>query len=73
MQIRCYRCGWSFSLSREQTEFALQSAKAKGGKHSDIHCPQCRTVNKIPLKQLEQSLPPARPAPPTDPGSGGGT
>jgi hypothetical protein len=63
MQLRCYRCGWSFSLSREQVEFALADAKAKGGKHHDIRCTRCRTVNKIPVQQLERSAP--RPAAPS--------
>jgi hypothetical protein len=58
MQLRCYRCGWSFSLSREQVEFALESTKAKGGQHYDVHCTRCRTVNKVPLKRLEMSAPP---------------
>ncbi|HMK09061.1 MAG TPA: hypothetical protein VK449_08550 [Anaerolineales bacterium] len=57
MQLRCYRCSWSFSLSREQVDFALATAREKGGDHYDIHCPRCRTVNKVPLKQLEQASP----------------
>jgi uncharacterized Zn finger protein len=61
MQLRCYRCGWSFSLSREQVDFAIQTTQAKGGNHYDVHCTRCRTVNKVPLKQLEQSAP--RPSP----------
>jgi uncharacterized Zn finger protein len=64
MQLRCYRCGWSFSLSQEQVEFALESARAKGGVHYDVHCTRCRTVNKVPVKQLEKAAPrPAAPAP----------
>jgi hypothetical protein len=63
MQLRCYRCGWSFSLSREQVAFALEAARAKGGEHYDVRCTRCRTVNKVPLKQLEKEAPrPAAPA-----------
>ena len=61
MQLRCYRCGWSFSLSREQVDFALETTRAKGGQHYDVHCTRCRTVNKVPVKQLEKAAP--RPAP----------
>jgi len=57
MQLRCYRCGWSFSLSQEQVDFALQSTRAKSGNHYDVRCTRCRTVNKVPLAQLEKSLP----------------
>ena len=64
MQLRCYRCGWSFSLSREQVEFALEATRAKGAQHYDVHCTRCRTVNKVPLKQLEKGTPrPAAAAP----------
>lgn len=57
MQYRCYRCGWSFSLSGEQVEFALDTVRAEGGKHYDLRCTRCRTVNKVPLKQLERAAP----------------
>ncbi len=64
MQLRCYRCSWSFSLSREQVEFALETTRTKGGDHYDVHCTRCRTVNKVPIKQLEKAAPhPAAPAP----------
>jgi len=57
MQLRCYRCSWSFSLSKEQVDFALQTTKAKGGSHYDVRCTRCRTVNKVPLLQLEKAAP----------------
>lgn len=66
MQLRCYRCGWSFSLSREQVEFALETTLSKGGAHYDVRCTRCRTVNKVPLKQLQKAAP--RPAQPPAPG-----
>jgi phage FluMu protein Com len=45
--------------------FALESVRAKSGDHYDMRCPRCRTVNKVPLKQLEREAPP-----PAAPGSG---
>lgn len=57
MQLRCYRCGWSFSLSREQVDFALEALRAKGDKHYDVRCTRCRTVNKVSLQQLERAAP----------------
>jgi len=57
MQLRCYRCSWSFSLSQEQVDFALQTTRSKGGDHYDVRCTRCRTVNKVPLGQLEKSVP----------------
>jgi len=65
MQLRCYRCGWSFSLSQEQVDFALQTTRDKGGDHYDVRCTRCRTVNKVPMKQLERGAP-RSPATPTE-------
>ncbi len=58
MQVRCYRCGWSFGIKREEINFALQSIKESGGTHYDIPCPRCRHKNRIPLEQLERAAPP---------------
>jgi phage FluMu protein Com len=38
--------------------FALETARSKGGSHYDVRCTRCRTVNKVPFKQLEKELPP---------------
>jgi hypothetical protein len=72
MQLRCYRCGWSFALKPEEIRFALEALEASGGKHYDARCPRCRQANKISLEQLRRGAPrpPAGeanpPAPPSD-------
>lgn len=56
MNTRCYRCGWSFSLSREVIENAVANA---GNDNIHVeHCPRCRQVIKIPIQQLRRALPP---------------
>jgi phage FluMu protein Com len=41
----------------------VETTRAKGGQHYDVHCTRCRTVNKVPLKQLQKAgPPPAAPA-----------
>jgi hypothetical protein len=55
MNTRCYRCGNSFSLSREVVESAV--ATAGDQKNFVVHCPRCRTANKVPMQQLKRSLP----------------
>lgn len=57
MQIRCYRCGWSFALKREEVAYALETVKAEGGNHYDVRCQRCRHSNRISLEQLERAAP----------------
>jgi hypothetical protein len=56
MNVRCYRCGWSNSLSREAIEEAAVSSA--GQKAHVIHCPRCRQAIRIPMDQIMRALPP---------------
>ncbi len=56
MNTRCYRCGWSFSLSREAMEEAAVSSV--GQKAHVIHCPRCRQAIRVPMDQILHALPP---------------
>src|SRR5438270_11138234 len=56
MNTRCYRCGWSFSLSREALEEA--AVGSAGQKAHVIHCPRCRQAISIPMDQIMRALPP---------------
>lgn len=57
MNTRCYHCGWSFSLSREQAAGALAELKASGSRLYVAYCPKCRRALKIPLEQIERAVP----------------
>ncbi len=57
MQIRCYRCGWSFAIKREEAAFALEALEETGGTHYDSSCPRCRHSNRISLEQLRKAAP----------------
>jgi phage FluMu protein Com len=59
MQMRCYRCGWSFAIKREEIAFAVESLEESGGNHYDARCPRCRHSNRISLEQLRRVAPPA--------------
>jgi phage FluMu protein Com len=61
MQLRCYQCGWSFGISKEEIAAALEALQASGGTHYDAHCPRCKRANKVSLEQLKRSLPRPRP------------
>jgi phage FluMu protein Com len=57
MQLRCYRCGWSFGIKKEEITFAIEALEESGGVHYDIRCPRCRHANKISLEQLKRAAP----------------
>ncbi len=57
MHLRCYRCSWSFDVKREEVAEAVKTLEQAGGTHFDVHCPRCRSVNKVPIDQLRRSLP----------------
>ena len=57
MQLRCYRCGWSFAIKKEEIAFAVEALEESGGVHYDVRCPRCRHTNKIPLEQLQRAAP----------------
>ena len=57
MQIRCYRCGWSFALKKEELAFAVEALEESGGVHYDVRCQRCRHTNKLSLEQLKKFAP----------------
>jgi phage FluMu protein Com len=57
MQIRCYRCNWSFALKKEEIAFALEALEESNGNHYDVRCPRCRHMNRVSLEQLKQAAP----------------
>ena len=58
MNARCYRCGWSFTLSRETIAAAVTNADPQGDKFHVEACPRCKQAIKLPLDQLRRALPP---------------
>ncbi len=57
MQIRCYRCNWSFSIKTEEIQFALEALEESGGNHYDVRCQRCRHINRVSLEQLRKAAP----------------
>ena len=58
MNARCYRCGWSFTLTRETIAAAVANADPQGDKFHVEPCPHCKQAIKLPLDQLRRALPP---------------
>jgi phage FluMu protein Com len=57
MQVRCYRCNASYSIGRDELQFALEALEESNGKHYDSRCPRCRQTNKISIEQLRHAVP----------------
>lgn len=57
MQLRCYRCGWSFAIKKEELAFALSALEESEGNHYDVRCPRCRHMNRVSLEQLQKFAP----------------
>ncbi len=56
MNTRCYRCGRSFTIGREEIEAAAVASAGK--KFHVVYCPNCRTAIKMPMEQVMRELPP---------------
>lgn len=57
--IRCFKCGWAWSLNAHEVAAALEAAQAEHHtKHHMIECPNCRRANKVSIKQLRRYAPP---------------
>ena len=56
MNVRCYRCGWSWSLSHDTLEEA--AVNAAGQAAYVIHCPRCRQAIRVPMDQIMRAWPP---------------
>ena len=57
MQLRCYRCGWSFAIKKDEMAFALEALEESGGSHYDSRCPRCRHTNRVSIEQLRKAAP----------------
>jgi hypothetical protein len=57
MNIRCYRCGWSFSMSRDAISAAVIQAQTTKSKYHVEHCPKCRQAIKVSVDQLKRAAP----------------
>lgn len=57
MQVRCQRCSFMFTLSRDAIATALTEAQKAQAKHYNVECPKCRRQIKVPVKQLQRFHP----------------
>lgn len=71
MQLRCYRCGWSFAIKKDEIAFALEALEESKGNHYDVRCPRCRHMNRVSIEQLRKAAPRPEPGEPETPSTAG--
>ena len=57
MQVRCQRCSWVFTMSRDSIGIAVAEAEQSHVEYYQALCPKCRHVIKIQVKELRRRLP----------------
>lgn len=57
LNIKCFYCGKSFTLSPETVAAWLEANKEEKPKHYSAQCTFCRKTIKVQVKQLERGLP----------------
>lgn len=62
MLVRCQRCGYGFTMSREAVEAALEQIEEDPAKHYNVECPKCRRQIKVPVKRLRRLASRQRPS-----------
>lgn len=58
LKATCFKCHWTWSLTREAAQAALDSLD-EDDKYFTLRCPQCGRANKVARQQLERAIPPA--------------
>jgi len=59
MQVRCQKCGWTFTLSRDAINAIMEEIKESKPTHYMIDCPKCRQAIKVQTRQLRRHYHPA--------------
>jgi hypothetical protein len=54
MQVRCQKCGWSFTLGREAIATIMEEIGESKTKHYRIDCPKCRQGIKVQTRMLKR-------------------
>jgi uncharacterized protein YlaI len=55
MQIRCQKCGWSFTLGRDAIANIMEQIKDNNPTHYMIDCPKCRHGIKVQTRLLKRA------------------
>ena len=54
LQIRCQKCGWSFTLGRNAITSIMDEIQESKATHYKVDCPKCRQGIKVQVNQLKR-------------------
>ena len=54
LQVRCPKCGWNFTLSRDAIANIMEEVNETKAKHYTMECPKCRQAIKVETKRIRR-------------------
>ena len=54
MQVRCQKCGWNFTLSRDAINTIMEEIKESKPTHYMVDCSKCRQAIKVQTRMLKR-------------------
>ncbi len=57
MQVRCFKCQFPITMTRDELYAALDEVHDNKLTRYDVRCPKCRKTNRVGKKQLRQLAP----------------
>ena len=54
IQVRCQKCGWNFTLSRDAINTIMEEIKESKPTHYMVDCPKCRHAIKVQTRMLKR-------------------
>ena len=54
LQVRCQKCGWSFTLGRDTIGSIMDEVKESKASHYRVDCPKCRQGIKVQTRMLKR-------------------
>jgi Zn finger protein HypA/HybF involved in hydrogenase expression len=61
MQVRCQKCGWNFTLSRDAIANIMEEVNETKAKNYTMECPKCRHAIKVQTRRLARFYRPPAP------------
>ena len=54
MQVRCQKCGWSFTLGRDAINTIMEEVGESKATHYTLECPKCRHGIKVQTRIVKR-------------------
>ena len=54
LQVRCQKCGWSFTLGRDTIASIMDEIQESKASHYRVDCPKCRQGIKVQTRLIRR-------------------